>query len=570
MNTTPNPDPVSDAMPNWPKVETDYQGALLRLATMQAGSTHYLLFGWVELFPRDIPVPTSFHAGDKPWTVPGSKGIRLGASATAMTVVEALSWYEAAARGRVVMPSTNRLIEIMAPTFGIEPTFGRFSVDVELPFAPHWHNRPRIHRLVPMTGLEEIIYKVGLVPEARKWLRTYVGIDPFDFEEWLGSLSLLAPDPLLSGVGHFSQPLGENREEQLVLQAHRRRFESYPDGDAENLQLVVLQRRPSGWTEVLPVQFDQDGFAIKSYPEPTSETGYAISCPERGLIRMIAPTFWIGQVKVDIGLVNTVLDVEVPAEGRRKPAARYKTCRIVPGGSTQVGEALPPSGAIRVAELKDARSRRIMLQSAPQRLFGILDKTGLDEEDLSALRAKAENYIAELVADARRRVIFVDPEFGCRQMQNYAFRAQRDGVTVKILTGIRRMQGTSMADRAAQAEQPKPSDEGTSPTIPGIEMLEQLKLAQGKFGDTALEVFVMPGSDRPVFHDRFLVIDDVVWFSGPSFNELGERIGLLSRAHEPSVIISAINQVLGSSLTLATWIDAETRPQNRAPDAPNL
>jgi hypothetical protein len=36
----------------WPKVMTDYHGALVRLATMRAAGKQYLLFGYVELFPR--------------------------------------------------------------------------------------------------------------------------------------------------------------------------------------------------------------------------------------------------------------------------------------------------------------------------------------------------------------------------------------------------------------------------------------------------------------------------------------------------------------------------------------
>jgi hypothetical protein len=44
----------------WPKVATDYHGALLRLATMRAAKKHYLIFGYVELFPRDLPLPESF------------------------------------------------------------------------------------------------------------------------------------------------------------------------------------------------------------------------------------------------------------------------------------------------------------------------------------------------------------------------------------------------------------------------------------------------------------------------------------------------------------------------------
>ena len=58
----------------WPKIMTDYHGALVRLATMRAARKQYLLLGYVELFPRDIPIPERFTSGEKPWTVPNVGG----------------------------------------------------------------------------------------------------------------------------------------------------------------------------------------------------------------------------------------------------------------------------------------------------------------------------------------------------------------------------------------------------------------------------------------------------------------------------------------------------------------
>ena len=79
----------------WREATTDYHGALVRLATMRAAGKQYLLFGYVELFPRDIPVPESFSAGKKPWRVPNSGGgVTLAVSAVQMSVVGALDWYE--------------------------------------------------------------------------------------------------------------------------------------------------------------------------------------------------------------------------------------------------------------------------------------------------------------------------------------------------------------------------------------------------------------------------------------------------------------------------------------------
>ena len=94
---------------------------------------------------------------------------------------------------------------------------------------------------------------------------------------------------------------------------------------------------------------------------------------------------------------------------------------------------LAPSGSLNCRKrVKD----RIRVESAPQRLFGAheSDKEDLTEEELKTLRAEAEAYVAGLVAGAQRRVVFVDPDFGLREMQNYALRPRRDRVGVKILT----------------------------------------------------------------------------------------------------------------------------------------
>ncbi|OCX71344.1 VPA1262 family N-terminal domain-containing protein [Acidithiobacillus thiooxidans] len=538
----------------WRKAATDYHGALVRLVTMRAEKKQYLLFGYVELFPRDIPVPESFNAGEKPWAVPNFGGdVTLAVSARKMSIVEALAWYEAAAQGCVTIPLPVP-IELAAPSLGVEPSLGLFSVGETVPFAAQWHDRPRIHRLVPMTLPTEAVLSLGSSTAAREWLTANAGFDPFDYEEWLASLSLIAPDPLLTGVSHFALERNPDGSECVVLQAHRRRYEYYPDADADALNIVLLQRRPSGWAEIMPTSLDSDGFAIKNYPEPVSETGYAISCPIRGLLRMVPPTMWIGQISVGLGVVNTVFDVEVPSGGRRKPAARYLTTRLNEAGGVQVGEALPHSGAIRIVELQEARKDRIKRQSAPQRLFGSYDydKEELSEDELKRMRSEAEAYVADLVAMAQCRVIFVDPDFGVREFQNYALRVMRDGVTVKILTGAPHMRKARPIDDITDTS----TEEQTAPSAPpGILLLRQLQSVQRKLGPGAPEVFVMPGSRKPIFHDRFLVTDDIVWASGPSFNELGERIGIISQVHEPRNVIAAVELTLSRATPLAKWVD---------------
>jgi hypothetical protein len=508
-------------------------------------------------------VPDSFSAVDKPWRVPGSSGgLTVAASALAMPVADALRWYEEAANGRVIIPRTEPPIALGAPPFGVEPALGRFCVGENVPFAAQWHGGSRIHRLVPMENPDEAVQDLGSSEDARKWLATNTGFDPFEDEEWLASLTLLAPDPLLWGVGHFTQSRGAGGQERVILQAHRRRYAGYPEADADALKLVLLQRRPPGWIEVLPTAFDEDGLSISEYPEPVSESGYGITCPTRGLLRLVSPQHWMEHVSVNFAWVNTVLNVEVPAGGRGKPTTQYVATRAIDGGAVEVGKALPPSGAIRIVQLQEARKRRIEMNSAPQRLFGAhsMDKEDLTNEELTAMRDQAETYVAGLVAGAHRRVIFVDPDFGVRELQNYAFRVMRNEVQVTILTSARRMRmpGGISEDAETPPLEPQhtldPQTAAAPPAPHGLLLLAQLRDVQSKLGRDSVEVFVMPGSSKPLFHDRFLVIDDLVWSCGPSFNELGERVGLISRVHEPRLVITAIERGLKQSKSLVNWI----------------
>jgi hypothetical protein len=76
----------------------------------------------------------------------------------------------------------------------------------------------------------------------------------------------------------------------------------------------------------LPTSFDQDGFAITDYPEPVSESGYGIFCPVRGLLRMVPPTLWIGQISVGLGLVDIQLARSPWSGGRGRSALRPSSC----------------------------------------------------------------------------------------------------------------------------------------------------------------------------------------------------------------------------------------------------
>jgi hypothetical protein len=139
----------------------DYQGALLRLATLRANGEQYLLFAWLELFPFDMNLPSGWKSGARPWTVPGSNGWTCAFSATRLTTVEALDWYEAAANGNIdIGLDKGRQVSVGVAPLGPEPIHGRFCIAVDAPFTFRWrcHQRDQEtavvlqYRVVPDMG----------------------------------------------------------------------------------------------------------------------------------------------------------------------------------------------------------------------------------------------------------------------------------------------------------------------------------------------------------------------------------------------------------------------------------
>lgn len=497
------------------ELERDYPTALVRVASLRAEGRQHLLFGWVELFPFDMEAPPGWRAGRKPWTVPGRSGWSCGFSAHATPVAEALRWYAEAAAGRV-----NIAIGASAPVIAEErpvapePAWGRFAASVEAPFAMRWHDGPRIHRLVPMRRPSRPVHELGRIPQARQWLKRHLGFDLFAHEEWLCGLAMLAPDPVCASLEVFPSARSPTGGETLSVSAVPRRTAART-ANLATLTLHVAEQRPAGWTSLRSVSLVQDGYASLPAPQPTDRVGWALVCAERGLLRVSEPNPWLNQINVGMTMVGGTAKVEVPSGGRRKPAQHYEVPHRTTEQSFVVGGLVDDRAKSRLIKLRGYRRERENRQAARQHIFSLppSKRTG-QLRDVEARRKEAQDLIVDIVRQARRRLVFVDPFFGPREMRLFALRNPNGAVTPRILTGLPALKSLTGEQPGFQVQQ-------------GLQFAQDLKGLATQLGPRAPQVRVMPGQDLPVIHDRYLVVDDDVWHCGPSFNELGERIGLI-------------------------------------------
>ena len=505
----------------------DYQGALVRLATLRANGEHHLLFAWVELFPFDMTLPSGWTAGKKPWSVPGHQDWTCAFSATRLGMTEALDWYEAAGAGSIEIASApTRRVAVHAPPAGPEPAYGQFCSAAAAPFVLPWHDNPRIHRYVPLKAPACPVRQLGKSAPARGWLERHLGFDPYTVEEWLGGVALAAPDPLCSAFGVFPSGRTDHGPETLTIRAVPRRSKARGISDLSSLSVHVGERRVGGWTSVQTVGLDASGYATIVNQQSFNQIAYALVCAKRGLLRFDGPLSWVEQVNVGLNVANSILRVEVPAGGRRKPSKAIEVQRYAKASDISVGEPLKDAVRQRMIGMAERQRAREARTNAPQRVFGIAaDKATVKEAEIIRKRKEAEDFIASLVSGARRRVVFVDPFFGPREMGLFALRVSNLAVAPKLLTGLPGLAPDPLASR------PWPGDLFVA-DLAKIGLSPAVRVP---------EVRVMPGGDKPVIHDRYLIVDGEVWHCGPSFNELGERSALLSAypIHSPCAASSA-------------------------------
>jgi hypothetical protein len=308
------------------------------------------------LYPFDTHAPPGWTAGKKPWSVPKTKGWSCGFTATQMTVVEALDWYEAAAAGIVnVGPRRDRPVRVQIVQLGPEPAYGKFCVGVDAPFVFRWHDGPRVHRYVPLSVNPRPVRQLAASAAAREWLTQHLGFDPYRFDEWLGGLALLAPDPLCSTVSVFPSARAEDGGETLTILAVPRRSAARGIADLSGLSLHVAERRTDGWTSVSTVALDGGGNATIPNPQPYGQVAYAVVCPERGLLHLVEPSSWIEQFVVGMNVSNSAALVEVPSGGRRKPRKTVLVQRYFKGADISVGKPLNDAVRNRLIDLRERR-----------------------------------------------------------------------------------------------------------------------------------------------------------------------------------------------------------------------
>lgn len=509
----------------WPTLlPGDYSVGVIRLVTLIQARVNHLLFASVELLPTEMPVPPPPLDGG--WSQNFGSD-RLCVGRTVLPLTDAIAWYETLKQGQAVVPGF--AFPVTATRLAPEPDYNGFTVLSDPPpFSPAWHGRPRLHRLVPMEALAEPVEairagatEVEAFIRAREWLRQHVHFDLLAYDDWLGSGALIAPNPLLRYCGVRIADRSTAGETIEVGGAPRR------GADLSTLRLTVEEVRagaPAWRAEGTPNALGR--FRAPAHSQ-VAAVRHDLICQLRGRLDHEAPGFFIRGINVSHVAQGRLREVAPPL---RMPSGQPRLVHVRPPPASP---AEPPLTALRQLEkLQQARAERIgdlRPAEAPQ----VRRDVRLLEND----REMTVLWIRELIASARFQVLFVDPYLDADDLQEFATAASYQGVAIRGLINPR-------PGRNRRAE--------TNGDLFGDQMLEKIKALRDpvqEFGDIDIRV-----SRIRRLHDRFLQVDDVVWHSGHSFNQMGKgELSLMTLVAEPAETRDALAEAFAEAAPFETY-----------------
>jgi hypothetical protein len=525
-------------MTTWPDdITQDYRAAAIRLTTLTAYGAQHLLFASIELYPHEIPLP--------PATVERQRknfgDITLSVGVAVAPIAEALAWYESALTGDLKVAGLNRDVPIATLQLSPEPALGRLLIPNDVPFAARWHAGPRIHRLVP---LDEYPAEIGHLSfgereerqiKLRSWLADRLGFDLLAYDDFLCSLVLLAPNPVVRGLTTYIKEVRPDGSERLRVKA------SVRQGISATTLRVRLQESRLGGTTILESRLDKFGMAEFILPDQCERSGLELVCDSRGVLTIEAPAHFFRNVHVTSRWVESQGHVEVPARRKGAPPARYPLQTVRPELRSRPISSSTMSGALRLGVLQMRRLAR----TGHRRPEGFLESPEDDECIFLNDRPAAVSFIHRIVCRAQKKVIFVDPYFDQIDVREFALLTQYEGVSVSVLTG----RGDNLWNEAV-APDGSAAFAGDIFAADLIALDTDLRTVRRELPDVRLM-----GDGARVYHDRFLIVDDLVWHFGHSFNKVGyHEVSMAVRLQHPEGIRGLICEDVDRGLPfLSTW-----------------
>lgn len=514
---------------------SDYGHALIHLAWYRVDQMRFLMFGFVELYPLEFPEP--LETPEKVLKL-GRLGSRnyIYVKRTCMTSEAALEWYLGGIKGEIVLPDDpdrrGAPKVLLTAGFAQEPQWPQLiTASDRIPFVPQSWQSPRMHHLL-QPELSADVTAAAADREAMRWLSEQMFVDFETHRELIGSLHLIAPNPILRGIDHRLSMDNAGHEISVL------RFRPRTKKAIEGLHVILIDHRPTGLGGLIENEITSNLMQIPHAPGVTDQIETLVLDQTRSILSWEKPTGFIQAVSFNITIGGMQQKIIVPATENQTESTYIRQLRGHESGGT-VGEPRSPKEAISLLSAGEARREMKRLDDRyPERWF-------------HGDRESATAFVRDLISNAKEHLWIIDPYFTTVELISYALATSNTTLPVLIVTS---------AEAMAKSDRINPKRKAAEVLQAQLPNLEK----HGNF-----KIHVLTGT--PAVHDRFLVVDDSVWFSGNSLHTIGERAGMVVKLRNSAEIIANLRHIMNSDRTMPwqEWIanrneSNTSRPANRA------
>lgn len=508
--------------------------ATVALIVDTASSPPRLVTAAVHLLPpgqvRAPSLPTRFLTDDHP----DQKKFRLAWRVAAMSADDALAWYVNLLQGSPTLPTPSDPAErakqdgtpLSCAALAAEPPWPSLQLtgpDLGTlpPGQPIWAQSLHVNALYPVDPPDRTLVALVDDPERRDWIYRGTGVRLARDNAcgWLalGGAVLVIPDPLIrrSRLTLHQAPTGSQIDIAL---------DTWPGSAPQTLSLTVIERRLGGGI----------GF-IHTAPLPAP-----------GQTRLALPH--------DPQMVELIVSQGTRARVLQPPAPFLRQAIVLTSIATRQSQIIDPAGntvtevtdhhdeTMQVGHGRSGSTPRVVQSHADARRINAGTAAGqywfdptidgtVNADKRSNERSLAIGIIKDLIINARKRVLIIDPYGADGEIFEFALHVRHDQINIGLLT-----------TKSAFTDQQK-----IAATDAALATARQIR------PNMALRV----GSPAAL-HDRFILIDDQVWRCGTSLNSIGTTIGGLDRAQDPQPYQTTLEKIWNASPTWECWLRERT------------
>ena len=534
-----------------------YGDAEVNLVTTPINGSSHLVFATIRLLPKD-----SFQSYTSNVVIQDCDKQKFFFRKVIMKAQDAINWYRTnngeyictplATSTSVLGASDYKNHIIQVANFTDENIWGEFALPLtEQNILERWGDNPcpflgydsaRIHRRFSESAYLQFLLQNT---KAIKFIEQSLYIDLSKYPEYLGGMTLILPNPIIKSIEEHLIPANETNTQELCLF----KFNAYPSQSLDKLKLISLTENLGFLKNVKSYSIPEDGILTIPQTIPFQSQGYFLVHDDFGCLEFRAPTSYLRAMNLSINIHSKKIQVN-SKESNRKSAPEYQyTQDIFSSASSQVVGAVTPDQIYeRTMNAKNNRLRMAKKRASGQVWFK-------KENRLEALE-----QIGELISKAQHKVSFYDPYFGDLQLTQYMKFSRKD-LEIKILTSKSAFETGN--DKSMQYRQTYFStvlkylktviQTLTSKNVVkknsniSSQLQRNIKIFGMQLGHLEKEFpnisCVVLNQSTPDLHDRFLQVDDDIWFIGHSFNEIGKSNSLMLKvpdAKEVSAHLSII------------------------------